>query len=149
MSLTVLVSLFCDLQCFRFLPVDMGTATNTVVSCQAISREATMRPDSRKYLKLYKTSTVNVSFWCQRLRIKERHFFLSRFTIFTGVTRREIHHSRGRDNSLSLTAASIDHDATPTPAMLHVRRRLQLFCAAGKTLPLAAPLALVTYSVVI
>lgn len=83
----------------------------------------------QKYLKLYKTSAVNVRFWCQRLRIKERHFFLSRFTIFTGVTRREIHHSRGRDNSLSLTAASTDHHATPRRDMLHVRQRLQLFSA--------------------
>lgn len=54
MSLTVLVSLFCDLQCFRFLPADFGTVTNTVVSCQVISREATMRPDSRNILNYIK-----------------------------------------------------------------------------------------------
>lgn len=54
MCLTVLVSLFCDLPCFRFLPVDIGTVTNTVVSCQAISREATMRPDSRNILNYIK-----------------------------------------------------------------------------------------------
>lgn len=102
------VSLFC-LQCFHFPPADIGTVISTALSCQDISGEPTMRPDSRKYLQLYKTSTEKkkrllVRLWCQCLRIKARRHssFFPDLPFSAGVTRGGIHQGgSGGDNSLS------------------------------------------------
>lgn len=98
-----------SLQCFHFPPADVGTVISTVLSCQDISGEPTMRPDSRKISsaikKHHQKKRLLVRLWCQRLRIKARRYssFFPDLPFSAGVTQGGIHQgSGGGDNSLSV-----------------------------------------------
>lgn len=94
-----------------------------------------MRPDSRKYLQLYKTSTEKKKVACQVVVSAPANqslallFFLSRFTIFQQASRGEasIRAAVAEITASQPTAASAGRSAAPSRDVLRARHRLQLF----------------------
>lgn len=137
-KVNVIVCFFClffSLQCFHFPPADIGTVISTALSCQDISGEPTMRPDSGKYLLLYKTSTgkkkgclsgCGVSACESKLGATLLSFQIYHFQ---QASRGEasIRAAVAEITASQPTAASAGRSAAPRRDVLRARHRLQLF----------------------